>query len=97
MTSTVLESKKANITEEDVEILKIMAHPIRLRIVNELSKHNTFNVSQLTKILEIPQSSVSQHLSKMKGKVLKAERKGLEIYYSIRNNKATQIVGILGY
>ncbi|AZJ24221.1 MULTISPECIES: ArsR/SmtB family transcription factor [Bacillus] len=97
MTSTVLESKKTNITEEDVEILKIMAHPIRLRIVNELSKHNTFNVSQLTKILEIPQSSVSQHLSKMKGKILKAERKGLEIYYSIRNNKATQIVGILGY
>ncbi|HGO9413495.1 transcriptional regulator [Bacillus cereus] len=97
MTITVLESEKTNITEEDVEILKIMAHPIRLRIVNELSKHNTFNVSQLTKILEIPQSSVSQHLSKMKGKVLKAERKGLEIYYSIRNNKATQIVGILGY
>ncbi|KAA0767674.1 ArsR family transcriptional regulator [Bacillus sp. AR2-1] len=97
MTSTVLESKKTNITEEDIEILKIMAHPIRLRIVNELSKHNTFNVSQLTKILEIPQSSVSQHLSKMKGKILKAERKGLEIYYSIRNNKATQIVGILGY
>ncbi|AFU17665.1 regulatory protein ArsR (plasmid) [Bacillus thuringiensis MC28] len=97
MTRTVLDSKKTNITEEDVEILKIMAHPIRLRIVNELSKHNTFNVSQLTKILEIPQSSVSQHLSKMKGKVLKAERKGLEIYYSIRNNKATQIVGILGY
>ncbi|HDR7891156.1 TPA: winged helix-turn-helix transcriptional regulator [Bacillus toyonensis] len=97
MTITVLESEKTNITEEDVEILKIMAHPIRLRIVNELSKHNTFNVSQLTKILEIPQSSVSQHLSKMKGKVLKAERKGLEIYYSIRNNKAKQIVGILGY
>ncbi|BCA37131.1 MULTISPECIES: ArsR/SmtB family transcription factor [Bacillus cereus group] len=97
MTSTILESKKTNITEEDVEILKIMAHPIRLRIVNELSKHNTFNVSQLTKVLEIPQSTVSQHLSKMKGKVLKAERKGLEIYYSIRNNKATQIVGILGY
>ncbi|EMN7729970.1 ArsR/SmtB family transcription factor [Bacillus thuringiensis] len=97
MTITVLESEKTNITEEDVEILKIMAHPIRLRIVNELSEHNTFNVSQLTKILEIPQSSVSQHLSKMKGKVLKAERKGLEIYYSIRNNKATQIVGILGY
>ncbi|WP_144466191.1 metalloregulator ArsR/SmtB family transcription factor [Bacillus sp. FDAARGOS_235] len=97
MTSIVLEQNSNNITEEDVEILKIMAHPIRLRIVQELSKHNTFNVSQLTQILEIPQSSVSQHLSKMKGKVLKAERKGLEMYYSIRNNKATQIVGILGF
>lgn len=97
MTSIVLEQNSNNITEEDVEILKIMAHPIRLRIVQELSKHNTFNVSQLTQILEIPQSSVSQHLSKMKGKVLKAERKGLEMYYSIRNNKATQIVGVLGF
>lgn len=97
MTSFVLEQNSNNITEEDVEILKIMAHPIRLRIVQELSKHNTFNVSQLTQILEIPQSSVSQHLSKMKGKVLKAERKGLEMYYSIRNNKATQIVGVLGF
>ncbi|MEH7707692.1 metalloregulator ArsR/SmtB family transcription factor [Bacillus toyonensis] len=97
MTSIVLEQNSNNITEEDVEILKIMAHPIRLRIVQELSKHNTFNVSQLTQILEIPQSSVSQHLSKMKGKVLKAERKGLEMYYSTRNNKATQIVGVLGF
>ncbi|PEN37426.1 ArsR/SmtB family transcription factor [Bacillus toyonensis] len=97
MTSIVLEQNSNNITEEDVEIFKIMAHPIRLRIVQELSKHNTFNVSQLTQILEIPQSSVSQHLSKMKGKVLKAERKGLEMYYSIRNNKATQIVGVLGF
>ncbi len=33
----------------------------------------------------------------MKGKVLKAERKGLEMYNSIRNNKATQIVGVLGF
>lgn len=97
MTSTILESKKTNITEEDVEILKIMAHPIRLRIVNELSKHNTFNVSQLTKVLEIPQSTVSQHLSKMKGKVLRAERRGLEIYYHINNLKASKIVNVLGY
>ncbi|KAA0742890.1 transcriptional regulator, partial [Bacillus sp. AY1-10] len=40
---------------------------------------------------------VSQHLSKMKGKVLRAERKGLEIYYHIHNLKASKIVSVLGY
>ncbi|MDZ5610583.1 metalloregulator ArsR/SmtB family transcription factor [Bacillus pseudomycoides] len=96
MTSISFESEKRIITEEDVEILKIMAHPIRLQIVQELSNHKSFNVSQLTEILDIPQSSVSQHLSKMKGKILRAERTGLEMYYSISNNKASQIVAVLG-
>jgi hypothetical protein len=32
----------------------------------------------------------------MRGKVLKAEKKGLEMYYYITNLKASQIVGILG-
>ncbi|MGH0600297.1 transcriptional regulator [Bacillus mycoides] len=96
MTSITFDSKKRIITEEDVEILKIMAHPIRLQIVQELSSQKSFNVSQLTEILDIPQSSVSQHLSKMKGKILRSERKGLEMYYSISNNKASQIVAVLG-
>lgn len=57
----------------------------------------TCNVTQLTELLNIPQSTVSQHLSKMKGKVLRAERRGLEIYYHINNLKASKIVNVLGY
>ncbi|MFA2809528.1 ArsR/SmtB family transcription factor [Bacillus mycoides] len=90
------EMKKSVITEEDVDMLKIMAHPIRLQIINELIQYKKCNVTQLTKFLKIPQSTVSQHLSKMRGKVLKAEKKGLEMYYYITNLKASQIVGILG-
>ncbi len=97
MTTYTSEIKKTLVTEEDVDILKIMAHPIRLQIVNELSVRKTCNVTQLTEILNIPQSTVSQHLSKMKGKVLKAERRGLEIYYYINNLKASKIVNVLGY
>lgn len=84
------------ILEEDVELLKVMAHPMRLKLINELSKHKTLNVTQMTNILNIPQSTVSQHLSKMKGKVLKGNRQGLEIYYSIKNQKAEEIMGLLG-
>ncbi|PFC14209.1 transcriptional regulator [Bacillus cereus] len=98
MTIYKSEMKKSVITEADVDIdiLKIMAHPIRLQIINEFIQYNKCNVTQLTKLLKIPQSTVSQHLSKMRGRVLKAEKKGLEKYYYITNLKASQIVGILG-
>ncbi|MGQ0513932.1 transcriptional regulator, partial [Bacillus sp. D-CC] len=33
---------------------------------------------------------------KMRGKVLKGNRQGLEIYYSIQNTKAEEIMGLLG-
>ncbi|TPV47253.1 ArsR/SmtB family transcription factor [Bacillus dicomae] len=84
------------ILEEDVELLKLMAHPMRLKLINELSKHKTLNVTQMTEILNIPQSTVSQHLSKMRGKVLRGNRQGLEIYYSIENQKAEEIMELLG-
>ncbi|MEC2627026.1 ArsR family transcriptional regulator, partial [Bacillus cereus] len=54
------------------------------------------NVTQLTELLDVPQSTVSQHLSKMRGKILRSERRGLEMYYHIVNSKACQIVGVLG-
>ncbi|MGR3779417.1 ArsR/SmtB family transcription factor [Bacillus paramycoides] len=82
--------------EEDAELLKLMAHPMRLKLINELYKHKTLNVTQITQILKLPQSTVSQHLSKMRGKVLKGDRQGLEIYYSIKNPKAEGIIKLLG-
>ncbi|PGM94046.1 ArsR/SmtB family transcription factor [Bacillus cereus] len=82
--------------EEDFELLKVMAHPMRLKLINELYKHKTLNVTQITQILKLPQSTVSQHISKIRGKVLKGDRQGLEIYYSISNAKVGEIIELLG-
>ncbi|MED1406656.1 metalloregulator ArsR/SmtB family transcription factor [Bacillus mycoides] len=86
------------ILEEIVDLLKVMAHPVRLQIVKELMHHKIRNVTQLTEILRLPQSTVSQHLSKLRGTVLRAERRGLEMHYYVDNAKAKarQIVGVLG-
>nr|WP_088327656.1 metalloregulator ArsR/SmtB family transcription factor [Bacillus cereus] len=81
--------------EEKVELLKIMGHPTRLKIISELYKHKVLNVTQLTQILKLPQSTVSQHLCKMKRKILKGDRKGLEIYYSISNPRVEKIITLL--
>ncbi|QIW21467.1 ArsR/SmtB family transcription factor [Bacillus thuringiensis] len=96
MTTLISNRDLAKIREEDVDVLKVMAHPVRLKIVNELMHHKLCNVTQLTEILGLPQSTVSQHLSKLRGTVLRAERRGLEMHYYIDNVKARQIVGILG-
>ncbi|MEW9137766.1 ArsR/SmtB family transcription factor [Bacillus wiedmannii] len=96
MKTVVSDRDLAEIREEEVDVLKVMAHPVRLQIVNELMKHKMCNVTRLTEILKLPQSTVSQHLSKLRGTVLRAERKGLEMYYYIDNVKARHIVEILG-
>ncbi|EJR91867.1 hypothetical protein IKE_06349 [Bacillus cereus VD196] len=81
--------------EGNAEILRVMAHPMRLKILQELYKHKVLNVTQITQILKLPQSTVSQHLSRLRGKVIKGDRQGLEIYYSINNQKAEEIIVLL--
>jgi DNA-binding transcriptional ArsR family regulator len=97
MTTIQASNEMYKIPEADVELwLKIMAHPVRLQIVKELEHRKICNVTQLTELLDVPQSTVSQHLSKMRGKILRSERRGLEMYYHIANSKACQIVSVLG-
>lgn len=96
MTTLISNRDLVKIREEDVDVLKVMAHPVRLQIINELMYYKMCNVTQLTEILRLPQSTVSQHLAKLRGIVLRAERRGLEMHYYIDNAKARQIVGILG-
>ncbi|WP_416829101.1 ArsR/SmtB family transcription factor [Ectobacillus polymachus] len=84
------------ISEDDVQMLRALAHPLRLRLVQELINRGTCNVSTLQEILEIPQSTVSQHLTKLKQtKVVQYERKGLEVYYKVHDEKINDVMNTL--
>ncbi|PEF45191.1 transcriptional regulator [Bacillus cereus] len=81
---------------ENAGALKVLAHPVRIQIIKELITRGSCNGNQLMEILDIPQSTVSQHLSIMKSKKLVArDRKGLEVYYSAPNKKFNSIVELL--
>ena len=45
-----------------IELLKVIAHPIRIKILEELAK-GVKCVSDLTEFLEISQPNISQHLT----------------------------------
>ena len=74
MTTYTSEMRKTLVSEEDVDILKIMAHPIRLQIVNELSTRKTCNVTQLTELLNIPHLCFTTFI-KMKVSVTSREKR----------------------
>jgi len=76
------------------ELLKALAHPTRLCIVNGLMEKES-NVTNIQECLDLPQSTVSQHLSKLKAAgIIKGERKGLEISYQVINNDIRNIIKI---
>jgi len=81
--------------EEKVEKLKAIAHPHRLCIVKGLID-NRCNVTKIQECLELPQSTVSQHLAKLKSAgIIKGKRNGLEICYCVVDKEVIDIVNLL--
>jgi len=83
--------------KEKAELLKTLGHPIRLCIVAGLME-NECNVKTIQECLELPQSTVSQHLAILKARgILEGTRKGLEVCYKVINEDAKRIINsILG-
>ncbi|MFD3447735.1 ArsR/SmtB family transcription factor [Microbacteriaceae bacterium 4G12] len=84
------------IYEGNAELLKVLAHPVRLCIVKGLIERGPCNVSTMYTRLNMPQSTISQHLAKLKSaRIVTSERKGLEIYYNVENEKVIQLIHVL--
>ncbi len=49
-----------------VEVLKLVAHPIRIAILGELSNGQVKCVSDLEEFLEVSQPNISQHLAALR-------------------------------
>ena len=76
----------------EAEILKVLGHPIRLKIVAGLISH-TCNVKKIWECLELPQATASQHLALLKNKgIIEGIRSGVEVYYHVISPQAEQIV-----
>ncbi len=66
-------------------IIKAMAHPTRLFIVDQLSQVEEKCVRELTKMIGADMSTVSKHLSTLKAAgIIEDEKRGSQVYYSLR-------------
>ncbi|MCR3761541.1 ArsR/SmtB family transcription factor [Clostridium felsineum] len=81
---------------EAAELLKVLAHPARLCIVRGLLEKGECNVSYMTECMSCPQSTMSQHLQKLRlSGIIEGRRNGSEIYYKVSNKKAIELIKVL--
>ncbi|MGF7045565.1 ArsR family transcriptional regulator [Paenibacillus sp. DS2015] len=77
------------------DILKALAHPVRLCIVRGLLDKGKCNVSHMQECLDLPQSTVSQHLQKLRSiGIVETDRNGLEVNYTIADMRVKKLVHI---
>lgn len=75
------------------ELLKSIAHPVRLCIVRGLIEQGECNVNKIQDCLALPQSTVSQHLGKLRDLgIVRCRRQGVEVYYQVVNEDIQRIV-----
>lgn len=78
---------------KQAETLKVLAHPVRLCIINGLLEKGECNVSFMQECLELPQSTVSQHLQKLKSAgIIEGKRNGTEINYKLSDKYVADLV-----
>jgi len=81
--------------DEESEILKVLGHPVRLKIVAGLCAKEC-NVKHIWECLGLPQATVSQHLALLKNKgIIEGKRDGVEVHYSVVHPLAKKIITIL--
>jgi ArsR family transcriptional regulator len=71
--------------EARAKIVKAMAHPARLLIVDELSKCGERCVCELTEMVGTDMSTVSRHLAQLKqAGLVEDEKRGQMVFYRLR-------------
>lgn len=77
-------------------VLKTIAHPMRVGIIDLLSQNEKMSVNDITAYLGLEQSLTSHHLAnlKMKG-VVGSKREGKNIFYFLKMKEVVDIVAIL--
>ena len=76
-------------------LMKTLGHKDRLMILCHLAGGEK-SVGQIAELLEIPQSPLSQHLSRMrKEDLVDTRREAQTIFYSLKSGEASRIVEVL--
>ena len=79
--------------EEAANMLKAIAHPLRIEILSHLEGGKKLTVTEIHELLGIEQSTTSHHLGILKDRgVLCSKREGKNTYYYLRDNSLSNIV-----
>ena len=74
-------------------ILKTIAHPVRIGIVELLTHHDKLSVNEISEIIDCEQSLISHHLTNMRLRgVLSYSKEGKRVYYALKMREVTKVI-----
>ena len=77
------------------DCLRVVAHPVRLRIVDILMQ-GEFPVHELARLCATPRNQTSEHLRLLQGRgLLASHRRGRAVYYRIANPRLPGILNCI--
>jgi len=83
--------------EKASNMLKAIAHPVRIAILNYLDSGQKLSVTEIHELLHIEQSTTSHHLGILKDKgVLSSKRDGKNTYYFLKHKDLSSIIDCVG-
>lgn len=90
-----MDSLRQELDRLHASVCKGLADPKRLLIIHVL-RDGPLSVSELTELLELPQSNVSQHLGILRDKgLVTSRREGQFVYYSLTSAKLVEAMDLL--
>ena len=85
-----------SVLEEAAECLKVMAHPVRLKIVNILMQ-GEFAVHEIAELCHTLPNQACEHLRLLKGHgLLSSKRRGRTVYYRIATPRLPKLIECIG-
>lgn len=82
-----MSKKDFDFLSRKAEILKAIAHPVRLSMLRDLVENGEKTAGDLETAVKLPPASVSQHLTRIGHTgILKRRRQGTYIYYTLIND-----------
>lgn len=88
-----LQELKTEQLEAAANMLKAIAHPMRIAILSYLEDGKKLTVTEIHELLGIEQSTTSHHLGILKDKgVLTSKRDGKNTYYWLKHSNLSHIV-----
>ncbi|MGF1530237.1 MAG: ArsR/SmtB family transcription factor [Puniceicoccaceae bacterium] len=79
-----------------VEMLRLLAHRERLKVLCVLMHEGEKSVGELNEKVDLGQSALSQHLSQLRGAgIVGTRRAGQTIYYSIIREDVQRVIRVL--
>lgn len=83
--------------EKAAEMLKAVAHPVRILIIGCLEPGKRKSVTEIHKEIGIEQATASHHLGILKDKgVLGSKREGKNTFYFLKHEKIIALLGCIG-